>query len=135
MSAIPNLAEACTICTDGKPIGEHTLAEWWDERHSAPHTDLDYEENPDGKPVDVPVEMLVADTIVARAGVQRYDLAGGAKAIFPVLIFDFALGRMGQAPEHVVTVGLLGTSEIMRKVGKVLRDTANGAANAAERAA
>lgn len=130
MSA-PDLAAPCPH--DGRPIGEHTLDEWWDEVHAAPHTDLDYEEHADGVPVDVPVEMVVADTVIARAGVQRHDL-GGAQVVVPVLVLDFSQGRLGGPPEHQVSVGLLSTPDVMRRIGKVIRDAANGAANAAERA-
>lgn len=131
MTARPDLAVICPH--DGRPVGAHTLDEWWDDVHSAPHTDLDYEENPAGAPVEVDVTMIAADTVVARAGVQQHEL-GGALLTVPVLLLDFAQGRLDGPPAHQVSVGLLGTPEGLRKAGKVIRDAANGAANAAERA-
>jgi hypothetical protein len=130
VSTIQDLDALCPH--DGRPIGDHTLREWNDHM-GVPTLDLDYEENPDSEIVDVQVEMVVADHVVARAGVQRLG-GGGMTAVVPLLVLDFGQGRIGGPPVHQVTVGLLSTPEVMRKIGKILRDTANGAANAAERA-
>lgn len=127
----PDLAVACPV--DGRPVGEHTLHEWWDEAHRAAHTDLPYEEVPDG-PVEMTVDALMADQISVRSGIQTYELTSGASLVVPILVFDFSIGRLNGPPELQTSVAYLATPEVMRKTGVILRDTANGAANAAERA-
>ena len=130
MSTVQNLDAICP--EDGRAIGDHTLREW-NAHMDLAHTDLPYEENPE--PVAIPdQELVVADTVTARAAVQTYDM-GRTKALVPVLILDFSLGQMGAPRSHQVSVGFISTPEMMRKVGKILRDSAHGAANAAERAA
>lgn len=131
MTARPDLAVICPH--DGRPVGAHTLDEWWDDVHRAPHTDLDYEENPDGQIVQITLDAVVADTLVVRSAVQQHDI-GAARVVVPVLVFDFAQGRLAGPPEHQVSVALLSSPSLLRKLGVIIRDAANGAANAAERA-
>lgn len=97
--------------------------------HRATTTEhLDYEEH---EPVTIAGDDLVpCDQVTARAAAA--DLPG--LGIVPVLILNFGQSTPGRAPHPVARVAVLLTPDAMRKVGKVVRDAANGAANAAERA-
>ena len=133
MSTAQNLDEICPF--DGRPIGDHTMREWNAHLDAGPHTDLPFENIPDG-----PVMMHIgdeglptADSLVARASVVEMS-AGPAVYRVPAMIVDLQIGQPGDAPRTFYTFAFISTPEIMRKIGKLLRDTANGAANAAERA-
>lgn len=133
MSAIANLEELCPF--DGRPIGDHTMREWSEHLDAPPHTDLPFEEVPDG-PVMMRTadgQIPCADSVVARAIV--FDGRQGAAIVrVPGLLLELQVGQPGDAPRTFYQCAIVGTPEIMRKLGKLLRDTANGAANAAERA-
>lgn len=52
------------------------------------------------------------------------------------MLHEFQIGRGGAAPIGVAKVLYAGGStDVMRAYGRLIRDTSNGAANAAERAA
>lgn len=133
MSLIANLEELCPF--DGRPIGDHTMREWAAHLDAPPHTDLPFEEIPDG-PVMMRTgeeEIPCADSIVARAVV--FDGRQGAAIVrMPALLLDLQVGQPGLAPRTFYRTAIVSTPDTMRKIGKLLRDTANGAANAAERA-
>ena len=133
MSAIPNLDEHCKLCPDGKPIGDHTMREW-SEHIDRPDHVLDYEAVPGQLDVELDgMNLTLADHITMRATVLAAD-SGQMRIATPLLVFDFARGVLGTTPEPVARVGLLASVELMRKVGKLVRDAAYGAANAAEKA-
>lgn len=134
MSTIPNLEELCAI--DGRKIGDHTMREWAAHLDADPHTDLPFEEIPDGPVMFNTPDggVPLADSIVARAGMLDGN-TGQAVVQIPLIVLDFQLGRPGAAPSTFYTVGLVAPPDTMRKIGKLLRDTAYGAASAAEKAA
>ncbi len=106
-----------------------------DEHAARRHSDLDYEDVPDG-PIPVPGldGSLVADSVVARATVFTGEGEGGAKVVGPAVVLSFSTGVAGGVPDPVVTVVFVGSPDGMRRFGKLVRDASNGAANAAERA-
>lgn len=135
-SAVPNLDEPCAF--DGRPIGDHTMREWAAHLDAEPHTDLAFEEIPDGpimmNVTDGDEPLAVADTLIARAAV--FDATSGTMKIkVPLLLVDLQIGQPGDAPRTFYKFGFVSTPDVMRKIGKLLRDTAYGAANAAEKAA
>lgn len=130
----PDLAAPCPH--DGRPFGEHTLAEWWDEVHSAASVDVPYEDVPGG-PVTVSLSdddhRALSDTVVVRSSVVTID-SNGMPVVLPALLFEFQIGSMTGPPTTVQTAALIMDTEQMRKIGVIFRDAANAAANAAERA-
>lgn len=136
MSAGANPADLEQVCPhDGKKIGEHTVAEWFDHLvDQVPHTDLPFEHAPDGPVmVDLGDEQLeLVDTIMARATILA-GTAGPVDFVTPIAILDLQQGRAGDVPLQVRRVGVIGTPDSMRKLGKLVRDTFYAAANAAER--
>lgn len=135
MSVLRNLEELCP--RDGIEIGEHTVREW-DQCTSSMHVDLPYEDVPGGPMLtasygDNDSAILVADTVTARALLGAAD-TGRIAARVPILLLDFQVGWVGHAPVPVVQVAFMAPPDVMRKAGKLLRDTADGAANAFEKA-
>ena len=135
MSSMPNLDGLCAF--DGRPIGDHTMREWAAHLDAGPHTDLAFEVIPDG-PVMMNVTdgdepLPVADSIVARAAV--FDGRAGAAVVkVPLLLLDLQIGVPGAAPRTFYRFGIISSPDVMRKIGTLLRDSAFGAATAAERA-
>lgn len=136
--AEPNVRGLDETCTCGRRAGDHTLDEWAVCLNAVDHV-LEYEETPR----DVQDLMrrrfkgledyAIADTLVARAAVL--DAASGAVGVaVPALLLEFATGHPTLPPKQTAKVAFLGPPEVMRQVGKLVRDTANGAANAAEKA-
>jgi hypothetical protein len=135
-----DLNEPCGACT--RPVGDHTVRE---RLACSGHltTDLPYEDvAPDlaaaatenirasfGSDGDV----IVADHIVARA--LTFDgHAGPVRLVYPGVLHEFAVGVPGQPPAVVAKVLFMGSEESVRAYGRLLRDTSNGAVNAAGRA-
>jgi hypothetical protein len=121
--------EDCPLAT----IGDHTLRQWFEHTGDA-GVDLPYEEVPDR---DFPVingleDAHIVDNVTARSAVAPMH-SGRLTIKVPILLLDFSRGRPSGPPTPVVKVAFLSDPVVMRKVGKLLRDTANGAANAAER--
>jgi hypothetical protein len=79
-------------------------------------------------------DFIIADHIVAKAMVLSGS-SGLVRVNLPALLHEFQVGVSGQPPSTVAKVVYLGDPATMRKYGRLLRDTANGAANAGERAA
>lgn len=132
MSMLQGLDELCPYC-HAKPIGEHTLREW--DTHAGVHTDLPYEPTGGRTPFLTGErdgeQVALADTITARALLM--SAPGPLVAALPCLLIDFEQGDPLGPPQRLARIGLVGPPEMMRKFGRLLRDTANGAANAAER--
>jgi len=110
-----------------------------DALHNAPvATDLPYEDVPDG-PITVALpgdeELVLIDNVNARSTVLAGE-AGTVPFALPIVILDLQQGRasIGEPPLLVHRVGIVGPPDILRKVGKLLRDACYGAANAVERA-
>lgn len=127
---IGNLDDVCPI--DGRPVGDHTLREW-DEHAARPSIDVPYEDLPDGLAMAATTVAPFADTVDTRALVGTYD-NGALKGVMPCLELHFQIGHPDRPPDTVTTVTYIAPPSVMRKFGKLVRDAANGAANAAERA-
>lgn len=130
---VPCNHEGCDIGL----IADHTMRQW--AEHGATRRDsLEYEEVPDDiqqalrNRISGLDDYALADGIITKAAVA--DMASGPLKIhMPVMLFDFSIGRPGRAPLTVANVAFLGRPEIMRDMGRLLGDTARGAANAAEK--
>ncbi len=141
MSPLRGLDEPCGAC--GRPAGDHTLREWSDCIGTVT-TDLPYEATPTDlasaaaaavrERFQLDPDLIVADHIVARA-VTFDGNVGPVKIKFPGLLHEFQIGIAGQPPVTVAKVAFIGDIASLRGYGRLIRDTANGAANAAERAA
>lgn len=111
----------------------------WGESLGAPELDLPYEETDENTAELINQrmrerfgggeELSFADHVLARGVTLDVPEAGIKLA---GVILEFQVGIDGQAPAPVSTVCYNGDSETMRKFGKLVRDTANGAARAAE---
>lgn len=130
-----DLDASCPKC--GRRAGSHTLDEY-NACFSKPALDLPYENVPGG-PIPLTIngdEVAWADHVHARAAVVGGDSFGADLRVrFPAVIFTFEIGNPRGLPHHVADVAFLGPPATVRTLGKVLRDTCNGAANAAERSA
>ncbi len=140
MSPIRGLNEACGAC--GRPAGDHTLREW-NACIGTVTTDLPFEVAADDTAAlaaasirerfQLDPDLIVADHVVMRA-VTLAGNSGPVRVCFPGLLHEFQIGVGGQALVTVAKVAFLGDVASMRGYGRLVRDSANGAANAAERA-
>lgn len=128
------------------PYGERYLRDEWLERFdqanvdalqaAPPDLDLPYEDVTDG-PVAVGLpddeQLVLVDTINARSTVLAGE-AGTVAFALPLVILDLQQGRetLGQPPLLVQRVGIVGPADVLRKMGKLMRDACYGAANAVE---
>lgn len=126
------LDDPCGACR--RRVGGHTMDEY-DTCLRAVTLDLPYEDVPAGPiPLTVDgVDMPWGDHLTARACVVGGDTASALRLLMPAVIFTLQFGNPRGAPVDVGQFGFVGSPEGVRKLGKVLRDTCNGAANAAER--
>lgn len=140
---IDGLEAPCPVCT--RSSGDHTLREWAVCLGEVT-TDLPYEPVPEDaaqlaseelrRRFNLDDDVVLADHVVARAAV----LSGGAGSLgivgieIPVIIHEFGIG-IGHAdpPVTVAKVAFIADVTGMRGYGRLIRDTANGAANASER--
>jgi hypothetical protein len=130
-----DLDAACSTC--GRRVGNHTMDEF-NACSSATAMDLPYEDVPGG-PIPLTINgahLAWADHLHARAAVVAGEsLGANLRLRLPTVIFTFEVGNP-RGPAHPVTeVAFVGNPEGLRKLGRVIRDTCNGAANAAERSA
>ncbi len=77
----------------------------------------------------------VAGVQAARIGQDLGGRSGALQVTVPGLLHEFQIGVPGQPPSTVARVAFIGNLAAMRGYGRLVRDSANGAANAAERAA
>lgn len=136
--SVHGLDKVCGVCD--RVSGDHTLREWAACLGSVT-LDLPYE--------DVPADSVAArmrdtfgiapDVVVAdHVNVRALVLTGSAGAVgiaLPALEHTFQIGKPGQAPADVAKVLFLGSEESVRGYGRLIRDSANGAVNAARRTA
>jgi len=76
-------------------------------------------------------DLILADTVVVRSA----TLSGSSGAVglkVPALIHEFQISVAGEPPATVAKVFYMGDVASMRSYGRLVRDSANGAANAAE---
>lgn len=130
-----DLDDTCPKC--GRRVGGHTLDEY-NACSDKPALDLPYEEIPAG-PIPLTIggeEIAWADHIHARSAVVGgSSLGANLRVALPAVFFTFEIGNPKGQPWPVSEVAFVGPPDVLRKVGRVLRDTCNGAANAAERSA
>jgi hypothetical protein len=82
---------------------------------------------------DLDEDLLIADHVIVKSA----TLAGSSGPLdvrLPVLLQEFQLGHPGRPPIEIAKVLFLGNVETMRGYGRLVRDSANGAINALERA-
>lgn len=137
MSALRGLDEACGAC--GRVSGDHTLREWAACMGTVT-TDLPFEATPPDlaaaagaavrEQFALDEDLIVADHVVVRA-VTLDGHAGTIRVKLPGLLHEFQIGVAGQAPVTIAKVAFIGDDGSMRGYGRLVRDSANGAANAA----
>lgn len=135
---IEGLDQPCSVCE--RPSGDHTLREWA-ACIGTVTTDLPYEQTPpDAAAVvaekvrqqfNLDEDLIVADHVVIRAATLD-GASGQVRVRIPALIHEFQVGVSGQPPVTVAKVVYVADTDGMRAYGRLARDTANGAANAAE---
>lgn len=140
MSAVRGLDTPCPAC--GRVSGDHTLREW-SVCLGETTTYLPFEETPADMAIaasaavrerfQLDEDIVVADHIIVRA----LTLTGGSGPLtvrLPAVLHEFQVGVSGQSPTTVAKIAYIGDVPTMRAYGRLVRDSANGAANAAERA-
>lgn len=140
---LQGLDQPCATCE--RPVGDHTLREW-STCVGTTTTDLPFEAMPDDavaraagdairRSFGIDDDIIVADHVVAKALVLDGQAPGGLVVRFPAVLHEFQVGRAGAPPVEVAKVLYAGGSaDVVRAFGRLIRDTSNGAANAAERA-
>jgi hypothetical protein len=135
---VDGLEKPCPTC--GRPSGDHTLREWA-ACLGTPSQDMPYEAT-DPAAAELATaalrerwsledDLIVADHCVVRA--LTFDGASGVVGIkMPALVHEFAVGVAGQPPQEVAKVLYFGDTEAIRGYGRLVRDSANAAANASE---
>jgi hypothetical protein len=138
---VRGLDEACGVC--GRPSGDHTLREW-SVCLGEVTTHQPYEETPADAVEVVNAAMrerfqlepgtIVADNVIIRAA--TLDAATGPLQVkLPAVLHEFQVALSGQPPATVAKIIYVGDVNAVRQYGRLARDSANAAANAAERAA
>lgn len=129
--SVVDLESGCPVCA--RPIGVHLVAEWLGPCAPQGHH-LPYEEVP-GPPIMLDLggrELHVVDQVAARAAAVM-DADGRVTLRLATLLLSFGQGQSDGSVREVAEVAVVASPAAMRKIGVVLRDTANGAANAAAR--
>lgn len=102
-------------------------------------TDLRYEPIPaDARLIaerfGLPDGTLVVDNVVAKSAVAQADVgAFGQSLLLPLVLHEFS--RSPNVGKVLARIAYIGDADVLRQYGRLVRDTANGAANAAERSA
>lgn len=77
-------------------------------------------------------DVIVADHVIVRAATLNGH-TGSVAVRLPVVLHEFQVGVPGRAPVEVAKVAYVaGTAKTIRDYGRLVRDSANGAANRAE---
>lgn len=130
--AVTGLDQPCGTC--GRRSGDHTLDQWAACLGQPTH-DLSFQE----VPADVQ-EILrrryagldgyaIGDTVDVRAATLD-GTTGNVHVRIPAVLLDFQIGSP-QGTVVTAKVAFLGTAEVMRKFGILVRDSANAAVNRA----
>lgn len=105
---------------------------------SRPALDLPYERVADG-PIPLTLngeDIAWADHVHCRSAVMQGESFGtNLRVKLPTVIFTFEIGNPDGLPHPVAEVAFVSPPDVVRKLGKVIHSTCNGAANAAERSA
>jgi hypothetical protein len=134
---VDGLDGPCSVC--GRVSGDHTLLEWSDCMGET-LVDLPYEPIPDDigasmrQRLGLPADVSVADHVVAKA-MMLGGGTGGVSVRVPALLHEYAIGQPNMAPAGVAKILYLASPEGMRAYGRLIRDSANAAANQSERKA
>lgn len=133
MSAITGgMDDVCPAC--GRVVGDHTMREF---EACTVSRRFEIEYGPASKQLNerfgIDADVIVVDHLIAKAVVLSGS-AGPLGITVAGLLLEFATSESGTV-ETVAKVLFLGDPAQQRAAGRLLRDTANGAANAAERAA
>lgn len=131
------LEQPCPACE--RPSGDHTLREW-QACMEVPGLDLEFQEIEDTQTrqaasaaladqLGFDSSALVADHVVTKAVV-----IGAGPVRVGGLVMEFQIGNPTGIPDKVGTVVFLGRPDLMRSFGRLVRDSANGAANRTEEA-
>lgn len=139
MTILHGLDDACSAC--GRAAGDHTLREW-DVCTGERRWELPFEETQPGAAKDAAGEHLrrmfnldpdlhVADNVLIQAAVLD-GASGPVKVHAPTLVHEFQSSVSG-GPVTVCKVAFIGDPVSMRAYGRLVRDSANGAAKATER--
>lgn len=131
---VNGLNAPCLSCA--RRTGDHTLDDWA-RCLGTPSHDLAFEVTPD----DV-AELIkgrfsglddhaVADCLAVRAATLEGE-TGALGVHMPVVLFEFSLA-LSTGPEVTSRVALIGTPDVIRKMGALMNEAAHAAAERAER--
>lgn len=136
---VDGLDGPCGACE--RPAGDHTLREWAACLGTIT-LDLPFTEVPSDAAqlaadavrtqFGLDDDLIIADHVVMKAAWLN-GMSGHVKVKVPLLLHEFQIGVPGHPPENVARVAFIGDVKSMRAYGRLARDSANGAANAAER--
>lgn len=137
--SVDGLDQPCGVCD--RESGAHTLREWAICLGTVT-TDLPFEQVPADmaqaagaavrQKFGLDANLIVADSVVVRAAVlDGYTGPVGVK--IPVVLHDFQIAVPGHPPQTVAEIAYVGDDDAMRAYGRLIRDSANGAANGAKR--
>lgn len=142
MSAIDGLDDACPACD--LVCGDHTLRQWAacmgtlaTRLPYAPQTAdvADLANRTMQERFGLEEDWLVADNVILRAATLEAD-SGPLGVRMPALIHEFSSSHPDPLqPRPLAKVVFTGSLETMRGYGRLARNSANGAANAAEKRA
>lgn len=140
MTPLEGLDQACPVC--GRRSGDHTLDEWA-KCLGEPTTNLPFERIDDDaaklaadrlrEQFELDEDLIIADNVVVKA-VTLSGMSGVVGVMVPGLVHEFGIGLPDKPAADVARVLYAGGPESLRAYGRLVRDSANGAANAAERA-
>lgn len=136
---VSGLDRPCSVC--GRTSGDHTLREWA-ECMGTTTTDLPYEQTARDladlagenlrRSFGIGGDVVVADHVVVKA--LTLDGANGPLRVrLPAVLHEFQVGTPGHPPSAVAKILFTGTADSIRGYGRLVRDSANGAVNAAQR--
>jgi hypothetical protein len=135
LMAVTNLDSPCGVCA--RASGDHTLREW---AACLGTTTLDLPYQPVAADItsalrerfNLPGDQIIADHVVVRAAVLGgHTGVVGVKS--PIVLHEFAVGMPDRPAEVVAKVAYIGSGDAVRAYGRLVQESADGAAAAAER--
>lgn len=136
---VGGLDDLCPACH--RILGDHTMREW-SACLGVDSVNLPYKEIPEDMAEVVAARIreqfrladgwLIADTVTVKAVVLDGE-AGGVNVRTSALLHEFSIGAPDRPPLPVATLLFVGSPEGVKRYGVLVRDSANGAANAAGR--